>query len=77
MVNVKRKISHKRNKRMLGGVEGTVLNRVVRGVMANLSKGLRMSRVCCKTLQINVEKGKTNKRKTMVGICLACSESGK
>lgn len=27
--------------RILGGVEGTVLNRVVRRVMANLSKGLK------------------------------------
>lgn len=30
MVNVKRKTSHKRNKRMLRGVEFTILNRVVR-----------------------------------------------
>lgn len=65
MVNVKRKTSHKRNKRMLRGVEFTGLNRVVRGVMANLSKGSRKSRVCCEPLRINVEKGETNKRKTV------------
>lgn len=65
MVNVKRKTTHKRNKRMLGGVEGAVLNSVVRGVMANPSKGLRTSRVCCETLQTNAEKGETNKRKTV------------
>lgn len=64
-MNVKKKTSHKRNKRMLRGVEFTVLNRVVRGVVANLSKGSRKSRVCCEPLQINVEKGETNKRKTV------------